>query len=61
VTVDDALVGGLLAATADNRMMVDNSLAGRLARCWPELLLTLFADLHKEVEADAPACPATDR
>lgn len=47
------LGGGLVVATADGRITVDNSLAGRLSRCWPELQALLLAAIHKEVADDA--------
>lgn len=50
---DPALGGGLIAETADGRIVVDNSLAGRLARCWPRLRTELLTAIREEVERDA--------
>jgi vacuolar-type H+-ATPase subunit E/Vma4 len=58
LVVDDAaLVGGLMAAMADGRIEVDNSLPGRLARAWPGLLSPLLAAINEEV-AKSAAGPA---
>jgi vacuolar-type H+-ATPase subunit E/Vma4 len=48
VQVDPRLLGGVVAATADGRIVIDNSLAGRLDRGWPELL----AELHDVLEGE---------
>lgn len=47
------LGGGLVVATADGRLAVDNSLAGRLERRWPELQIPLMAAIQEEVTKDA--------
>lgn len=60
VVADPALAGGLVAETGDGRIVVDNSLNGRLTRAWPELLAPLFAAIHKEVDRDAAGPAATD-
>ncbi|TLM65849.1 MAG: hypothetical protein FDZ69_08195 [Deltaproteobacteria bacterium] len=57
---DEALGGGLFAATADGRITVDNSLAGRLERCWPELQTALMAALHEGVDKDAAGPAVSD-
>lgn len=50
---DAALAGGLVAATADGRIVLDNSLAGRLQQAWPELLTPLIAAVRAEVDQGA--------
>lgn len=60
VTADPALAGGLVAETADGRIVVDNSLNGRLDRLWPELLAPLFAVINREVDRDAAGSATTD-
>jgi hypothetical protein len=56
---DATLAGGLVAITADGRIVLDNSLAGRLRLAWPELLTPLIAAVCAEVDQDAagPAPP----
>lgn len=60
VLADAALGGGLVAEAGDGRIVVDNSLAGRLERAWPELLVPLFAAISEEVERDAAGAAAAD-
>lgn len=60
VTAEPALGGGLVAETADGRIVIDNSLTGRLARAWPDLLSPLFAAISEEVDKDAAGSAATD-
>jgi vacuolar-type H+-ATPase subunit E/Vma4 len=60
VAADPALGGGLVAETADGRIVVDNSLMGRLARAWPDLLPPLFAAISEEVDRNAAGSAATD-
>jgi vacuolar-type H+-ATPase subunit E/Vma4 len=59
VEADNALIGGLIAATAGERIVVDNSLAGRLERGWPELLPELMANLIREMTAHETTGAAT--
>jgi vacuolar-type H+-ATPase subunit E/Vma4 len=58
VTPEATLIGGLIVETADGRIMVDNSLSGRLERLWSELLAPLFAAVYEEVDRDAAGSPA---
>ncbi|MBE0500923.1 MAG: hypothetical protein IBX47_05720 [Desulfuromonadales bacterium] len=37
IDTDPALIGGLIAVTADNAIAVDNSLVKRLTQLWPQL------------------------
>lgn len=60
VAAEPALGGGLVAETADGRIVVDNSLTGRLTRAWPDLLPPLFAAISEEVDRDAAGSAATD-
>ena len=55
VLTDHLLLGGVVAATAAERIVVDNSLAGRLGRAWPELLPELIAMLAREANGHDPA------
>lgn len=55
VLTDPHLLGGMVAATDAERIVVDNSLAGRLARGWPELLPELIAMLARETNGHDPA------
>jgi vacuolar-type H+-ATPase subunit E/Vma4 len=48
-----ALAGGLVAETAGGRVVVDNSLAGRLKQGWPGLQTALLAAVYEEVDRDA--------
>jgi vacuolar-type H+-ATPase subunit E/Vma4 len=52
---DAALGGGLVATCADTTLRVDNSLACRLLRAWPDLLPQLLAELRELVENDETA------
>jgi len=61
IEIDDALLGGVIATTGEGRIVVDNSLAGRLARGWPELLPELLAALAGEITDDETAGPTTAR
>lgn len=47
---DAELAGGLVVATADGRIEVDNSFAGRLERAWPSLLTPLVAAAGEEAD-----------
>ena len=58
VKTDPALIGGVIAAAANGRIVVDNSLAGRLVRGWPELLPELTGALERELNEHGPAGPA---
>lgn len=60
VTSDAKLLGGVVAETGDGRFSVDNSLAGRLARAWPELQAPLFAAINEKVDTDAAGPAAAD-
>jgi vacuolar-type H+-ATPase subunit E/Vma4 len=55
VIAEPELVGGLVAETADGRIVVDNSLAGRLERVWPELLAPLLVAVNEEVDRHVAA------
>ena len=55
VKADPALIGGVIATAADERIVVDNSLAGRLARGWTELLPELTAALEGGLNDHGPA------
>ena len=59
VAVDATLAGGLVAETGDGRIVLDNSLAGRLAQAWPALLTPLAAAVCEEVDKDAAGPAAT--
>lgn len=59
LSVEAALGGGLIAETADGRVVVDNSLTGRLERGWPGLLIPLMAAVYEEVDRDAAGPTAT--
>jgi len=50
VETDPALIGGVVADADDGRVVVDNSLAGRLARAWPEMLTPLIDAVREEVD-----------
>ena len=52
---DETLGGGLVAACADGTIRIDNSLACRLLRAWPDLLPQLLAELRKLVDNDETA------
>lgn len=53
ISSSPALGGGLVVETADGRIVVDNSLAGRLERSWLELQTPLMVTVHEEVDKDA--------
>jgi len=48
VREDPALLGGFVAEAGDGRIKIDNSLAGRLDRFWPQLLANVLAELETE-------------
>lgn len=52
---DEDLGGGLVAACAEGTIRIDNSLACRLLRAWPELLPQLMGELRKLVDKDETA------
>lgn len=60
IETDTALGGGLIVANADGTMRIDNSLACRLLRGWPDLLpqlvgeLRTLVDTHETADADNP-------
>jgi len=58
VRTDTTLVGGVIAATTDERIVIDNSLAGRLLRGWPEFLPELTEALEREINNHGSAGPA---
>ena len=60
VLADATLGGGVVAEAGDGRIVIDNSLAGRLERAWPELLVPLFAAINEEVERDAAGVATAD-
>jgi vacuolar-type H+-ATPase subunit E/Vma4 len=51
IEVDDAIATGLIATSRDG-VKVDNSLACRLRRAWPDLLPQLMTELRKLVDRD---------
>ena len=53
ITEQSGLGGGLVVATMDGRIKVDNSLLCRLNRAWPDLLPKLIAEVYKRLEVDA--------
>lgn len=55
ITSEETLGGGLIAATADGMIRIDNSLNRRLMRAWPDLLPKLLAELRQRVDNDATA------
>lgn len=55
VTENPAISGGLNAATADDRICLENSLETRLAAAWPDLVPALLARLLPEAAEDAAA------
>lgn len=60
VTADAALAGGLIAESADGRILADNSLAGRLERAWPDLTAPLLAAVCVEADSHAAGPAAAD-
>jgi len=58
VKTDPTLIGGVIAATAGERIVIDNSLAGRLVRAWPEFLPELTEALEREINNHGSAGPA---
>lgn len=46
IIADEAVAGGLKAATADGSLIVDNTMETRLERMWPDLLTQLMAELR---------------
>ena len=59
VAGDAALTGGVVAESADGRIVVDNSLARRLARAWPDVLTAVLAAVREELDRDAASPAAT--
>jgi vacuolar-type H+-ATPase subunit E/Vma4 len=55
IDCDATIGGGLIAASADGMIRVDNSLACRLMRAWPDLLPKLLSELRKRVDNDETA------
>ncbi|MBW2476369.1 MAG: hypothetical protein JRE63_03480 [Deltaproteobacteria bacterium] len=55
VIVEDALAGGLAVATKAGQIKIDNSLACRLKRAWPDLLPRLAKELYRRLGDDATA------
>jgi vacuolar-type H+-ATPase subunit E/Vma4 len=53
VEVDATLAGGLVAVSADGRIVLDNSLTGRLRQAWPGLLPALVTAVCTEVNQGA--------
>jgi len=53
IECDEAIVGGLAAADAKGSIRIDNSLACRLTRAWPDLLPSLMKALREQVDSDA--------
>jgi hypothetical protein len=53
VEVDATLAGGLVAVSADGRIVLDNSLTGRLRQAWPGLLPALVKAVCTEVDQGA--------
>ena len=54
IELDDAIAGGLIA-TSSSGVRVDNSLACRLRRAWPDLLPQLMSELRRLVDSDETA------
>ena len=54
IELDDAISGGLIA-TSSSGVTVDNSLACRLRRAWPDLLPQLMSELRRLVDSDETA------
>lgn len=54
IELDDAIAGGLIA-TSLSGLRVDNSLACRLRRAWPDLLPQLMSELRRLVDSDETA------
>ncbi|MDG5469171.1 V-type ATP synthase subunit E [Deltaproteobacteria bacterium IMCC39524] len=54
VELDDAIAGGLIA-TSRSGVRVDNTLACRLRRAWPDLLPQLMSELRRLVDSDETA------
>lgn len=50
VIADEAVSGGIAAATADSGLTVDNTLETRLERLWPELLPSVMAEVRRLAE-----------
>lgn len=47
VLADEAISGGIAAATADHGLTVDNTLETRLERSWPDLLPSVMAEVRR--------------
>jgi vacuolar-type H+-ATPase subunit E/Vma4 len=60
VIAEAALGGGVQVETGDDRVLADNSLAGRLERSWSELLVPLFAEISRKIESDAAGAATPD-
>ena len=56
---DDGIVGGLIVKGAGGRVQVDNSLAKRLERLWPELISLLIGKIREKEPFDETASPET--
>lgn len=54
IELDDAIDGGLIA-TSTSGAKIDNSLACRLRRAWPDLLPQLMSALRRLVDSDETA------
>ena len=54
IELDDAIAGGLIA-TSSSGVTVDNSLACRLRRAWPDLLPQLMSELRRLVDRNETA------
>jgi V/A-type H+-transporting ATPase subunit E len=52
---DSAISGGVLAETANGRIVVDNTFEKRLERKWPQILPQIIAELEKHFEKSGTA------
>ena len=52
IVTDPALLGGVIASTADGAICVDNSLVRRLEQIWPELCGSLLDELQSREGTD---------
>lgn len=55
IHADATISGGLLAETANGRIIVDNTLEKRLERKWPHILPDLIAEFEKQYEKPGSA------
>jgi V/A-type H+-transporting ATPase subunit E len=55
VASDESIAGGLEVAAEGGRIRVDNTLATRLARAWPDVLPGLIEDISRERDGHRPA------